>query len=148
MTDSRFPVPSAPCPACLSRRSFVVHCTLVAAGALSAGCSDNPIAGPVEPKQIRVSDFPGLATRNLIVMVDDLRAVKRTGVDTFAAFSRICPHAGAIVDLDSNAFLCIRGHGSRFDNDGQLTLGPATRNLDSLAASYDPAADTLLIQRP
>jgi Rieske Fe-S protein len=48
------------------------------------------------------------------------------------------------VDLAGTGFFC-RNHGSEFDNNGTVTVGPATRNLTKLLTSYDPATDILTL---
>ena len=139
------------CGGCITRRAFVANtAALAAATAFLSACGDGQIGsgvtGPSGAKQIKVGDFAGLATVNTIVMVDGVRAVKRSGPTAFAAYSRVCPHAGEIVDTSGTGFLCVPpGHGSRFDNNGALTLGPANRDLTKLATTYDPATDLLTI---
>jgi Rieske Fe-S protein len=138
------------CAACVSRRAFLTQSAIAAAtAAFLAACGDGQIGGgavtdPTGTKSITVANFPGLATVGTLVLVDQSRAVKRTGASTFAAFSRSCTHEGTPVDLFSGGFVC-PNHGSRFDNNGQVTLGPAARNLTQLVTSYDPVTDTLSI---
>jgi Rieske Fe-S protein len=52
---------------------------------------------------------------------------------SFLAFSSVCPHAGATVEYNGtkNSFFCA-AHGSSFNGDGSLLVGPATRGLTSL----------------
>jgi Rieske Fe-S protein len=141
---------SEACASCISRRDFVAKTAgLAAVAAFFAACGgDGGITDPVVDKQVKVADFPGLATVGQLVLVDGERAVKRTGTATFAAYSRACTHAGTPVDVtgsgSSSAFIC-QNHGSRFDNDGHVTLGPAGRDLTVLATSYDAVTDTLTI---
>lgn len=47
------------------------------------------------------------------------------------AISAVCPHLGCAVDWNADAqiFAC-PCHGSRFDQDGQVTQGPAGRDLE------------------
>jgi nitrite reductase/ring-hydroxylating ferredoxin subunit len=138
------------CGACLSRRKFLGQSALVAAGAaLLAACGDGQIGGgggtgPVTRVSVTVSTFPGLATVGKLVNLNAQIAAKRTDATTFAAFSRRCTHEGTQIDLFQTGFLC-SNHLSQFDNDGHVTVGPATRDLDKLATSYDPATDTLTI---
>jgi len=70
--------------------------------------------------------------------------VKGTGAATFFALSRACTHQGTPVELSGSGFVC-PNHGSEFDSDGHVTLGPADRNLPTLATSYDAASDMLTI---
>ena len=152
--DSNKPVADVPlsgCDSCLSRRAFLTQSAIAAAtAAFLAACGDGDIGAggaitdPASKTTITVSAFPDLATVGTIVLVDGARAVKRTGASTFVAFSRACTHEGFPVDLQGTGFFC-NNHGSQFDNNGNVTVGPATRNLTQLATSYDPATDVLSI---
>src|SRR5436189_3484049 len=79
------------CASCISRRAFLVDAATIAALAtLFAGCVDSVVGPPVGKVDVKVSDFPGLATMNQFVLVDNQRAAKRTGASAFVAFSRLC----------------------------------------------------------
>jgi len=135
------------CAGCVSRRAFLGQAGLAAAAVLAA-CGDGQIGGgptgPVTPVSVKVSDFPGLATTNLLVNVNAQITAKRTGVATFVAFSRSCTHEGTRVELQGSGFLC-PNHLSQFNNNGQVIVGPATRNLASLTTTYDASTDLLSI---
>ena len=144
MSDTN-PRLSGPCASWISRRAFLADATTIAAlTALFAACGDSPVEPPIGKVDVKVADFPGLATVNKLVLIDDKRAAKRTGATAFAAFSRLCTHEGTPVDLSGSGFICFN-HGSEFDNNGQVTLGPATQPLPTLPTSYDLASDTLTI---
>ena len=136
------------CAACISRRNFVAKSAgLAAVAAFFAACGEGGgITDPIGPTQVKVSNYPGLATVNKLVLIDGQRAAKRTGATTFAAYSRACTHEGTAVNVTSQgaSFEC-PNHGARFDNNGQVTLGPARQNLSVLTTSYDPATDMLTI---
>lgn len=136
------------CAACISRRSFVAKSAgLAAVAAFFAACGEGGgITDPVGATQVKVSNYPGLATLNKLVLIDGQRAAKRTGPDTFAAYSRSCTHEGTAVNVvgQGASFEC-PNHGARFNNNGQVTLGPAERNLTVLTTSYDAATDMLTI---
>jgi cytochrome b6-f complex iron-sulfur subunit len=140
------PALSGACASCISRRAFLADsAALAAVAALFAACGgEGGITPPAGKVDIKVGDFPGLATNGTLVLVDSRRAAKRTGATTFVAWSRLCTHEGTPVDLTGNAFVCAN-HGSRFDANGDVTLGPATQALGQLATSYDAASDTLTI---
>ena len=141
---------SGACGGCVSRRSFVARSAgMAAVAAFFAACGESGetlITAPTGQVQVKVADFPGLATLDKLVLIDGRRAAKRTGAGTFAAFSRFCTHEGTPVDLADNdtTFLC-PNHLSRFDNNGKVTTGPATQGLSVLATSYAAATDTLTI---
>lgn len=136
---------SRACASCLSRRAFLADAAALAAvAAFFAACGDSPIEPPTGKVQVKVADFPGLATLNQLVLVDGKRAAKRTGATTFVAWSRLCTHEGTPVDISGAGFVC-PNHNSRFDNNGNVTIGPATQPLVQLATSYDSATDILSI---
>jgi Rieske Fe-S protein len=136
---------SAGCASCISRRTFLAEAATIAAlTALFAACGDSPVEPPVGKVDVKVSDFPGLATMNKLVLVDGKRAAKRIGETSFVAFSRRCTHEGTPVDLSGSGFLC-NNHGSQFDANGQVTVGPATQPLPTLVTAYDTATDILTI---
>lgn len=55
-------------------------------------------------------------------------ALARTGPSAFVAFTLLCPHQGVTVTKNESGWLC-DAHGSRFEPDGDLVLGPATSAL-------------------
>jgi cytochrome b6-f complex iron-sulfur subunit len=133
------------CASCLSRREFLARTAATAAvAALFTACSGDDVVAPAGIVEVQVADFPGLATLNQIVLIDDARAAKRTGPSTFVAWGRACTHKGTRVNLSGSGFFC-PNHGARFDNNGDVTTGPADRPLIALPTSYDPATDTLTI---
>ena len=135
---------AAACSACVSRRQFLA--ATAAGGALVslAACAE----GPTIPKSGRISitvgDFPGLATVGTLVKVGTSHAAKRTGTDTFTAYSMFCTHAGCATFLSSQKFVC-PCHGSQFDSNGAVLQGPADKSLAVLPTSYDAGTDTLTI---
>lgn len=137
--------PRAACASCISRRAFLADAATIAAlSALFAACGDSPVEPPTGQVEVKVSDFPGLANLNQLVLVDGKRAAKRTGTTTFVAFSRLCTHEGTPVEISGSGFFC-PNHGSQFDNSGAVTVGPATQSLSTLPTSYDAATDILTI---
>ncbi len=139
------------CKDCLNRREFFAR-SAVAAAALAAieGCGDGQI-GPSAPGangnvavQIRLSDYPGLATVGTLVRVQGQSiGIVRTGASTFVASSTICTHEGCDTSVRNNQFAC-PCHDSLFSATGDLLRGPATRGLDRLFV-VNANADTLEI---
>lgn len=148
-----------PCEHCLNRREFLAQTAGGAAlAAAAAACGDgvvsgvsssvprrNPSVPATEKVSIVVASFPGLVTPGVLVKVSSFFAVKRTGVDTFDAFSMACTHEGCLVDITNGQQFDCPCHGSRFDNDGLVLRDPATRPLQKLTTSYIQATDTLTI---
>jgi Rieske Fe-S protein len=143
MTDET-ETPSA-CVGCVSRRAFIADAAALAAVAtFFAACGDPGITEPTGQLVVKVDGFSDFATLNKLVLIDGQRAAKRTGTGTFVAWSRLCTHEGTPVNISGTGFVC-PNHGSKFDNDGNVTLSPATQSLKQLATSYDPATDLLKI---
>ena len=71
-------------------------------------------------------------------------AIVRTSTTSFLALSRVCPHAGNVVQLSGNGFLC-PGHGAMFNIDGTWAGGQRTSSLHQYPSSYDPSTNTLTI---
>ena len=154
-----------PCENCINRRKFIARAAEVAgaagAAALLVACGDGQLAGPPSIERVppgggtkklvvTVADFPGLATVNQLVRItNSFIAAKRTGTDTFDAFSMACTHAGCLVDIVSGQTFHCPCHDSRFANDGSVINGPNTGErinpLQKLPTSYDPATDELTI---
>jgi cytochrome b6-f complex iron-sulfur subunit len=133
------------CAGCVSRRAFLADAAALAAvAALFTACSEAGLTPPTGKVEVKVSDFPGLATINQLVLIDATRAAKRTSESSFTAWSRFCTHEGTPVDISGSGFSCAN-HGSRFDNSGNVTLGPATQALNQLATSFDAATGILTI---
>lgn len=72
----------------------------------------------------------------------------RRGGEVFA-FSPVCPHKGCKVrPQDDQSFLC-KCHGSRFDPDGAVLNGPATRDLLRLQVKLSDTKHVLIrVRKP
>lgn len=55
-------------------------------------------------------------------------AITRTGKASYVAFSLSCPHQKVTVSREADGWVC-DAHGSEFEADGALILGPATKRL-------------------
>lgn len=151
------------CDDCVDRRKFLAIAAGGAATAALAACGDGQISGVAMKvttlgaggggsggggaNQVIavIGDYPGLATIGTLVMINNsFVAVKRTGAGSFDAFFMACTHQGCLTNIVNNAFDC-PCHGSKFDNTGAVTVGPATNNLAALPTSYDASTDTLTI---
>ncbi|HEX7939438.1 MAG TPA: ubiquinol-cytochrome c reductase iron-sulfur subunit [Gemmatimonadaceae bacterium] len=132
------------CRDCFSRREFLARTAGGAALVVLAACGDSPTVPTSEQISITVASFPGLATVGNLVKVGPSHAAKRTGAESFLAYSMFCTHQGCETFLSGGQFLC-PCHGSRFNSDGSVLQGPAARSLAKLTTSYDAATDTLTI---
>ena len=144
------------CDDCINRRQFLATAAGAAGLVAVSACGDGVVTGPFGelpsgPVSIVVGDFPGLANVGVLVKVPAQSiAMKRTGADTFDAFSMVCTHQGCITVIRNNGGrLECDCHGSRFANDGTVINGPNTGDsitpLPKFVTSYDPATDTLTI---
>jgi Rieske Fe-S protein len=55
-------------------------------------------------------------------------AITRTGTSSYIAYTLRCPHQGVPVKKTETGWRC-EAHGSEFEPDGDLVLGPATTRL-------------------
>ncbi len=126
----------------ISRRSLLAWITgagLVGSGLLSAISNFVFIKPRVtygQPQRFGIGkpeDFPP-GTR--ITLEQRMICVVREG-NHLAALSTTCTHLGCIVRLSDTGFAC-PCHGSRFDQDGQVTGGPAPRPLPWFKISLAP----------
>jgi Rieske Fe-S protein len=142
-----------PCAECINRRQFLATTVAGAAGLVVTGCGDGDLSGvtgpivplPSGPITITVGDHAGLATTGVLVMIQDAIGVKRTGPNTFDAFSLFCTHQGCRVTITTNTQLDCPCHFSRFDGDGAVVRGPAKDPLPRYTTSYNASTDTLTI---
>jgi cytochrome b6-f complex iron-sulfur subunit len=64
-------------------------------------------------------------------VLDEIPAILIHTQSGFSALSLICTHLGCTLEHDADGFAC-PCHNSRFDADGKVTHGPATKYLQSL----------------
>ena len=69
-----------------------------------------------DPSAIRISEYNLIVTHNS---------------GQYQAFDDTCPHAGCSVNQITSDQLVCPCHGSRFDYNGKVEMGPATKNLTS-----------------
>jgi len=138
-------------PIGIARREFVASAAAALAALALAACGGATdfltSPGTVASTSIKVSDFPTLANVGGVATTSVSGipiAIVRTGASSFAAFSRICPHQGATIDVQSNGFQCPR-HGATFNLSGQWIGGQRTSNLVAYPVGYDAASATLTI---
>lgn len=144
------------CEHCLNRREFLTKSAAVtaavAATAMVSGCGNGVFGPPLPhggshvtgPLQIRVADFPDLATPGTLTKVATERAAMRIDATTFFAMSLVCTHQGCEANVIHNLVAC-PCHGSRYDDHGNVLNGPATKPLQVLTATYDAQTDELTI---
>lgn len=80
------------------------------------------------PAEFQPNTFKTIADKNVFVLRD---------TEGFRALSAICTHLGCIVSQVEWGFVC-PCHGSKFDQQGQVTGGPAPKGLEWLKVSLSP----------
>lgn len=131
----------------LNRREFVAVATVTVGGCI-AGCQsdrrgDDGTSGeadastlPPEPNPQGMvdigtaADYPHDGVYDGFARSDRIYVVRQAG--RILALRSICTHRRCLVIPDSSAFRC-PCHGSRFEADGTVTKGPATRPLPRYA---------------
>lgn len=93
------------------------------------------------PGVIKTSEVPvGGGT----IIRDSYYVVTQPTEGVFHAFSRLCPHAGFMVDDVANGTIICPGHGSHFAiSDGHKVSGPAARGLTPVTCTVK--GDTITV---
>lgn len=121
----------------ISRRTLLTGvCALaVGAAAIPTAAASATTTSRSGRLSVRLSRVPALRSVGGAAAVGTLRGVPigvaRTGESTYRAFTLVCPHQGALVSRSASGWRCAR-HGSEFEPDGDLVLGPATRSLSPI----------------
>ena len=120
----------------INRRSLLTGaCALLALtglGALPASANNGIRKLGNGRISVKLNSIPELSKVGGTFGIGDVRgtpvAITRTGNSSYIAFSLSCPHQGVKVSRASNGWVC-DAHGSEFETDGDLVLGPATKRL-------------------
>lgn len=119
----------------LTRRALLAGaCSLLALGATAVpAAAESAIRRlPDGRLEVRVRAVRELNAIGGAVSVGTVRGVPvgvaRTGATSYRAFSLSCPHQKVTVERDGQGWFC-SAHGSQFEPDGDLVLGPATKGL-------------------
>lgn len=150
------------CEGCLSRRGLLVAGAAGAAVAM-AGCSsygDEP-AQPADPAPAQTSAGTGAgasggnsgAAAEGIATLSDIPVggakivgnvvLTQPAAGTVKAFSATCTHAGCAVNEIADGKISCPCHGSRFNLDGSVANGPATKPLAPVNVAVNGQAITL-----
>jgi len=148
--------------ATVSRRSFCAAACHVSAGAALAtlftacGSKDGSASSPSGPSStptnlaVLSGQFTGSTVKvtaagspltdvggaALVNSIAGPFLVSRTSSSTFMAVEAVCTHEGCTVtEADGATFVC-PCHGSRYNRNGQVILGPATASLRQHATSF------------
>ena len=133
---------------CSTRRDFLIGVCKIAAAASAAGMFVESCGSPTSndasgSRTIDLDDpmFASLATVGAAIKVGWPSGgpviVRHVSQGTYEMYSTRCPHAGCEVGLPVGGVIVCPCHGSRFDADGGLLSGPATRGLQHGTATLD-----------
>jgi nitrite reductase/ring-hydroxylating ferredoxin subunit len=150
-------------PACrgCSRRA-VLHGLAIAAAAAVVGCDGDPAAGPdggssgavtmcgdklcldlSDPQNAALTSVDGSA---IVAAPHDRILIVRTSATAFQAVTDTCTHAGCAVGyVPSRKRIRCPCHGSEYQVDGTVLLGPASRPLKQYATAHDADTNVLTI---
>ena len=119
----------------ISRRSFIAGvCAVVALGGTELPAAANTAVKKLPGGRVSVNlkAVPALAKVGGAAKIGSVKgvpvAIARTGTSKYIAFNLLCPHQGVTVTQNEKGWVC-NAHGSEFEADGDLVLGPATSGL-------------------
>jgi Rieske Fe-S protein len=95
---------------------------------------------------VKLKSIPELADVGGSVGIGNVKgnpvAITRTDKSSYIAFSLNCPHQGVKVSQVENGWECL-AHGSQFEADGDLVLGPATTRLSRIPMKISKGVATI-----
>ncbi len=119
----------------ISRRSFIAGvCAVVALGGTELPAAANTAVKKLPGGRVSVNlkAVPALAKVGGAAKIGSVKgvpvAIARTGTSNYIAFNLLCPHQKVTVTQNEKGWVC-NAHGSEFEADGDLVLGPATTGL-------------------
>jgi len=119
----------------ISRRTFIAGvCAVVALSGSELPAAANTAVKKLPGGRVSVNlkAVPALAKVGGAAKIGSVKgvpvAIARTGTFKYIAFNLLCPHQGVTVTQNEKGWVC-NAHGSEFEADGDLVLGPATSGL-------------------
>jgi len=119
----------------ISRRSFIAGvCAVVALSGSELPAAANTAVKKLPGGRVSVNlkAVPALAKVGGAAKIGSVKgvpvAIARTGTSNYIAFNLLCPHQKVTVTQNEKGWVC-NAHGSEFEADGDLVLGPATTGL-------------------
>jgi Rieske Fe-S protein len=81
---------------------------------------------------VKLKDLPELANVGGAVKIGSIKgvpvAISRMATNKYVALNLLCPHQQYPVERKEQGWVC-KSHGSEFEADGDLVIGPATTAL-------------------
>ncbi|CAB4533256.1 MAG: Rieske 2Fe-2S domain-containing protein [Actinobacteria bacterium] len=134
----------------INRRALLTGvCALLALSGLEAlpASASNEIRKLVNGRvSVKLKNLPELSKVGGSVGIGNIKgkpvAITRTGDSSYVAFSLSCPHQKVTVSWEGNGWVC-GAHGSEFEADGDLVLGPATTRLPRVPMKISKGVATI-----
>ncbi len=119
----------------ISRRTlFAGACALLALGGSGIPAAAQSVVKklPGGKLSVKLKDLPELANVGGAVKIGSIKgvpvAISRTATNKYVALNLLCPHQQYPVERSEQGWVC-KSHGSEFEADGDLVIGPATTAL-------------------
>lgn len=122
----------------MERRDFLCKCAIIACGvgagaSLLDSCQKNNNSVPSAPNvdftiDISTSQYNALQSNGEYVYANQV-IIARDRTGNFVALYQVCPHAGCTIQFDGSKSFPCPCHGSLFDENGNVTQGPATTGV-------------------
>jgi len=118
----------------IARQHFVVGAGLALAATVLAACTtygkkpaESGPSSPAEPAADAITKTADVPVGSGVII--DKTVVTQPSVGEFKGFSAICTHAGCTVSEVVDGTINCSCHGSKFNLDGSVANGPATKPL-------------------
>jgi Rieske Fe-S protein len=119
----------------ISRRTlFAGACAILALGGSGIPAAAQSVVKklPGGKLSVKLKDLPELANVGGAVKIGSIKgvpvAISRTATNKYVALDLLCPHQQYPVERSEQGWVC-KSHGSEFEADGDLVIGPATTAL-------------------
>jgi Rieske Fe-S protein len=133
----------------ISRRTlFAGACAMLALGGSGIPAAAQSVVKklPGGKLSVKLKDLPELANVGGAVKIGSIKgipvAVSRTSASKYVAFNLLCPHQQFPVERNEQGWVC-KLHGSEFESNGDLSLGPATTALKRVAIKVSRGVATI-----
>jgi Rieske Fe-S protein len=119
----------------ISRRTlFAGACAILALGGSGIPAAAQSVVKklPGGKLSVKLKDLPELANVGGAVKIGSIKgvpvAISRTATNKYVALNLLCPHQQYPVERNEQGWVC-KSHGSEFESDGDLVIGPTTTAL-------------------
>jgi Rieske Fe-S protein len=127
----------------VDRRTVVAGGAALGAGFLLAGCAAAPTATPAPSPGTVLGATSAVPVGGGAIFAAQKVVVTQPTAGTFVGLSAVCPHQGCVVAKVEGGSIDCACHGSKFQLDGTVTKGPATKPLSPVAVTVKGSDITL-----